>query len=123
MTARRELPRPAGSDDLATTLRSRYRADSEDSLGVSSETPRTRATSASSETHATGAAESAQTRQRAAVRRSWYMPADAAADLAAAVEEEHFASRRPKAEILAGLIRTALAHPSEWRSNHQEEGS
>ncbi|MEV7808962.1 hypothetical protein AB0O28_39025 [Microbispora sp. NPDC088329] len=44
-----------------------------------------------------------------AVRRSWYMPAATAHALAAAVDDLHFATRRPKHEVLAALIDAALA--------------
>lgn len=42
-------------------------------------------------------------------RRSWYMPKASADALADAVEDLHYATRRPKHEVLAALIDAALA--------------
>jgi hypothetical protein len=43
-------------------------------------------------------------------RRSWYMPRESADALAAAVEELHYATRRPKHVILAAMVSVALDH-------------
>ena len=42
-------------------------------------------------------------------RRSWYMPKASADSLAVAIEDLHFATRRPKHEVLAALVDAALA--------------
>jgi hypothetical protein len=46
-------------------------------------------------------------------RRSWYMPRESADALAAAVEEMHFTTRRPKHVIVAALVAVALNHLDE----------
>jgi len=46
-------------------------------------------------------------------RRSWYMPRESADALAQLVDDLHFATRRPKHEVLAAVIAVALAHRSE----------
>jgi hypothetical protein len=53
----------------------------------------------------------------AATRRSWYLSAAVADDLAATVEREYFDLRgaHPKRAILDAVIRTGLAHLDEAR--------
>jgi membrane-bound lytic murein transglycosylase MltF len=46
-------------------------------------------------------------------RRSWYMPKDSADALAAALQDLYWSTHRPKHEVLAALIETALAHRDE----------
>jgi len=45
-------------------------------------------------------------------RRSWYMPKESAEALAAMVDDIHFATRKPKYEILAAVVAEALARRS-----------
>jgi hypothetical protein len=45
--------------------------------------------------------------------RSWYLPADVADALAAAVEDIHFTTRRPKHEVIAAAVAVALEHRPE----------
>lgn len=51
----------------------------------------------------------------AATRRSWYMSAAAADELAGAVDDLHYELRAPKHVVLAAIIRTGLAHLDEVR--------
>jgi len=46
-------------------------------------------------------------------RRSWYMPRESADALAQLVDDLHYATRRPKHEVLAAVIAVALVHRSE----------
>jgi hypothetical protein len=46
----------------------------------------------------------------AMVRRSWYLPQEAAERLSEAVEELHYATRAPKHVVLAELVAAALEH-------------
>lgn len=48
-------------------------------------------------------------------RRSWYMPRDSAEALAAAVDDLHWSTRRPKHEIVAALVAVAVRHADEAR--------
>lgn len=88
--SRKNLPEP-NVDDLTATLRGRF--------SHTSHTSRTR--------------ETGRTPER--VRRSWYMPADTAAALETAVEDLHFATRRPKHEVLAELIGLGLERAEDAR--------
>jgi len=45
--------------------------------------------------------------------RSWYMSADVADQLAAVVDDIHFATRRPRHEVLAAVVGVALEHRGE----------
>lgn len=45
--------------------------------------------------------------------RSWYLASDVAARLAAAVDDIHWRTRRPKHEILAAAVGVALEHQAE----------
>jgi hypothetical protein len=45
--------------------------------------------------------------------RSWYLPADVADRLAAAVSDIHFRTRRPKNEVLTAVVDVALEHESD----------
>ncbi|MCH8614445.1 hypothetical protein [Arsenicicoccus dermatophilus] len=49
------------------------------------------------------------------VRRSWYLPAGAADELAAAVDELHWQTRRPKHEVLVAVLHAGLAHLDQAR--------
>lgn len=42
--------------------------------------------------------------------RSWYLAADVAERLAAVVDDIHFATRRPKHEVLGAAVAVALEH-------------
>jgi hypothetical protein len=46
-------------------------------------------------------------------RRSWYVPADIADDLARVVDDIHFATRRKKADVLAAALAVAVEHRAE----------
>ena len=50
-----------------------------------------------------------------ATRRSWYVSAAAADELAGAVNDLHYELRSPKHIALAAIIRTGLAHMDEVR--------
>lgn len=50
-------------------------------------------------------------------RRSWYMPKQAADDLARAVAELHYETRQPKHAVLAELVAAALLHLPEVSAN------
>ena len=52
-------------------------------------------------------------------RRSWYMDATVADELAAAVDAIHFATRRPKHEVLAAAVAVALKHKSDIEARLQ----
>jgi myo-inositol catabolism protein IolC len=47
------------------------------------------------------------------VRRSWYLRADAASELADVVTDLHFTTRRRRHEILSAMIEVAVGHRSE----------
>jgi hypothetical protein len=49
-------------------------------------------------------------------RRSWYMPKASADTLAATIDELHWATHRPKHEILAALVEVAAAHKDDARA-------
>lgn len=46
-------------------------------------------------------------------RRSWYLPADVADRLAAVVDDLHYATRRPKHEVLAAALGVAVDHRAD----------
>lgn len=52
-------------------------------------------------------------------RRSWYMPKASADALAATVDDLHFATRKPKHEILAALVDIALAARADIQARLQ----
>lgn len=56
-------------------------------------------------------------------RRSWYMPRSVADDLASAVEDLHFDTRKPKHEVLRALVEVALEHRGEARARLKGESS
>jgi len=47
------------------------------------------------------------------VSRSWYMSRELVDRLAAAVDDMHFRTRRPKAEVLGALVDVALEHEAD----------
>jgi hypothetical protein len=51
------------------------------------------------------------------VRRSWYVARGAADALAAAVDDLHYETRRPKHEVLAALLQLAVDRKDEVRSH------
>lgn len=55
----------------------------------------------------------ASSRETTATRRSWYLPKDIADELARVVDDLHYATRRPKHEVLGAIVAVALAHPDE----------
>ena len=54
--------------------------------------------------------------------RSWYLQRGAADEFAAAVEDIHFVTRRPKHEVIAAALAVALDHRDaiEARLNGQD---
>jgi len=50
---------------------------------------------------------------RAMRHRSFYMRSDVAERLAAVVDDLHFATRRPRHEVLAALVDVTLGHRAE----------
>jgi hypothetical protein len=54
-------------------------------------------------------------------RRSWYMPKAGAEALAAAVQDLYWLTHRPKHQVLAALVETALAHEDEARARLTDE--
>lgn len=46
-------------------------------------------------------------------RRSWYLPSDVSDRLAEVVDEIHWATHRPKHEILAAAMTVAVEHQEE----------
>lgn len=54
-------------------------------------------------------------------RRSWYMSKAVADALAEEVDELHYATRRPKHEVLAALIAVAMEHRDEVRARLTEK--
>ena len=55
-------------------------------------------------------------------RRSWYMSKTVADALAEEVDELHFATRRPKHEVLAALVTVAIEHRDEVRARLADQG-
>lgn len=52
-------------------------------------------------------------RETTATRRSWYLPKNAADELARVVDDLHYATRRPKHEVLGAIVAVALEHRDE----------
>lgn len=96
----KNLPPPSGGDDLEALLRRRRTPPPEDVAPVAPVAP---------------PEEKAKPRAQGAGmdRRSWYMPKSSADALAAAVEDLHFDTRRPKHEVLRALVEVALEHRGE----------
>jgi predicted transcriptional regulator len=46
-------------------------------------------------------------------RRSWYIPQDIADRVAAMVDDIHYATRRPKHEVLAAALAIAVEHQAD----------
>jgi hypothetical protein len=46
-------------------------------------------------------------------RRSWYVPADIADDLARLVDDIHWQTHRKKADVLAAALAVAIEHQAE----------
>ena len=51
----------------------------------------------------------------AMVRRSWYLARGTADGLAAVVDDLHHETRKPRHEVLAAIVATALGHLDEAR--------
>jgi hypothetical protein len=107
--ARKPLPPPPGGDDLQAALQRRLRRDDEDSPPSGDASGATRTTDESGSTRRTRAKSATPLMDR----RSWYMPKDSADALAAALQDLYWSTHRPKHEVLAALIETALAHRDE----------
>jgi hypothetical protein len=54
--------------------------------------------------------------------RSWYLAADVAERLAAAVDDIHFRTRRPKHEVLGAALAVALEHQDEIMARLTADG-
>ena len=101
MNAKKNLPPPP--TDIGVAMRRRY---TRDSGAARSENAARSESSARS-----GRRDTARTAEMD--RRSWYMPRESADALAQLVDDLHYATRRPKHEVLAAVIAVALAHRSE----------
>ena len=55
--------------------------------------------------------------------RSWYLRADVADSLADVVTDLHFATRRPRHEVLAAVIEVAVAHRAEIEAQLARDGA
>jgi hypothetical protein len=55
--------------------------------------------------------------------RSWYMRADVADSLADVVTDLHFATRRPRHEVLAAVIEVAVDHRAEIEARLAQAGA
>jgi hypothetical protein len=53
-------------------------------------------------------------------RRSWYIPQDVGDQLAAMVDEIHFATKRPKHEVLAAALALAVEHQADVLARVQD---
>lgn len=53
-------------------------------------------------------------------RRSWYIDRESADRLAAALEDLHFRSRRPKHEVLGAAVAVALEHEADILARLQD---
>jgi hypothetical protein len=56
-------------------------------------------------------------------RRSWYLRADVADQLADVVADLHFATRRPRHEVLAVVIGFAVDHRAEIEAQLAQAGA
>lgn len=101
MNAGKHLPPPSSGQDLTALLRARH-AQTDDTPAPTLPAPARSAPEP--------APRPARTKGPAMDRRSWYMPRESADALAAAIEEMHFTTRRPKHVILAALVSVALDH-------------
>ncbi|MFF7139583.1 hypothetical protein ACFZBZ_45795 [Streptomyces sp. NPDC008196] len=96
----KNLPPPSGGDDLEALLRRRRTPPEEAVAPVAPVAP----PEEKAKPQAQGSGMD---------RRSWYMPKSSADALAAAVEDLHFDTRRPKHEVLRALVEVALEHRGE----------
>jgi hypothetical protein len=55
--------------------------------------------------------------------RSWYLRTDVADQLADVVSDLHFATRRPRHEVLAAVISVALGHRAEIEAQLAQGGT
>ena len=55
--------------------------------------------------------------------RSWYLRADVADSLAGVVNDLHFATRRPRHEVLAAVISVAVDHRAEIEARLAQDGA
>lgn len=102
----KNLPPPGGADDLEALLRQRRVNTADDDQGERVAPVAPVAPRGTSRARAQGAGMD---------RRSWYMPKAVADALADAVEDLHYATRRPKHEVLKALVEVALEHRGEAR--------
>jgi hypothetical protein len=59
----------------------------------------------------------------AMAHRSWYLRADVADSLAHVVNDLHFATRRPRHEVLAAVISVAVDHRAEIEARLKQDGA
>jgi hypothetical protein len=106
---RKQLPPPPSGDDLSAVLRRRHQptAGPLDSGqdGAAASPPAEQAPTATGRRPTSSGA--------VMDRRSWYMPRSSADALAAAVDNLHWQTRRPKHEVLAAIVATAVEHTDE----------
>lgn len=57
------------------------------------------------------------------VSRSWYMSRDLVDRLAAAVDDLHWRTRRPKNEVLGAVVAVALEHEDEVAARLTSDGA
>lgn len=103
---RKQLPPPAGGDDLTAILRRRH--EPAPAPAAAPERP--------AEQEARPARRTAAPASPVMDRRSWYMPKDVADQLAAAVDDLHFATRQPKHVVLAAIVAAAVDHLDDARA-------
>jgi hypothetical protein len=102
--SRKDLPPPAGGDQLTAMLRRRHDPPAE-TRPATTPTPTKKPPKLKMD------------------RRSWYMPKATADQLAAAVDELHYSTRQPKHVVLAALVAAAVAHQDEARARLEPGGS
>jgi hypothetical protein len=118
---RKQLPPPPGGDDLSAVLRRRHQPaaaplDGGQADAPASPPPTAPATRAAAEQTPAAPGRRSTTSAAPMDRRSWYMPRSSADALAAAVEDLHWQTRRPKHEVLAAIVAAAVEHTDEARA-------
>jgi len=108
--ARRQLPPPAGADQLTALLRRRHTQEptAEPIDDVPAAAPASPAATAPPAAAPVRPSPVAPATDGGMVRRSWYVPRSAADALVAAVDDLHHETRRPKHEVLAVLLALAV---------------
>lgn len=104
--SRKQLPPPASGGDLTALLRARHARTDDDAPEPQAALPAAAPQPARPSARAKGPAMD---------RRSWYMPKESADALAAALEDLHWSTRKPKHAIMAVLVAVALEHLDDVR--------